>query len=87
MSGRVLIVDDDQSMAETLTKAMTRRGFIVSWCTSAVEGLQQASYALSQHMQGAAGAAPGADGAPPEATASNGKPDEEVIDAEFEKKS
>src|SRR5258706_10381797 len=26
MTGHVLIVDDDQSMAETLTKAMTRRG-------------------------------------------------------------
>ncbi len=40
MNGRVLIVDDDQSMVETLSKAMTRRGFIVSWRTSAAEGLQ-----------------------------------------------
>ncbi len=39
MTGHVLIVDDDQSMAETLTKAMTRRGFVVSWRTSAAEGL------------------------------------------------
>jgi two-component system, NtrC family, response regulator AtoC len=39
MSGHVLIVDDDQSMAETLTKAMTRRGFVVSWKTSAAEAL------------------------------------------------
>ena len=39
MSGHVLIVDDDQSMAETLQKAMTRRGFVVSWKTSATEAL------------------------------------------------
>ncbi len=39
MSGHVLIVDDDQSMAETLTKAMTRRGFAVEWRTSAAEAL------------------------------------------------
>jgi hypothetical protein len=31
MTGNVLIVDDDQSMAETLTKAMSRRGFVVTW--------------------------------------------------------
>jgi two-component system response regulator AtoC len=40
MTGNVLIVDDDQSMAETLTKAMTRRGFVVTWKTSAAEALQ-----------------------------------------------
>jgi two-component system response regulator HydG len=40
MSGHVLIVDDDQSMAETLTKAMTRRGFVVTWKTSAADGLK-----------------------------------------------
>src|SRR4051812_15205121 len=39
MTGNVLIVDDDQSMAETLTKAMTRRGFVVAWKTSAAEAL------------------------------------------------
>jgi two-component system response regulator HydG len=39
MTGNVLIVDDDQSMAETLTKAMTRRGFVVTWKTSAADGL------------------------------------------------
>ncbi|MEP6863057.1 MAG: sigma-54 dependent transcriptional regulator [Deltaproteobacteria bacterium] len=39
MNGHVLIVDDDQSMAETLTKAMTRRGFQVTWRTSAAEAL------------------------------------------------
>jgi two-component system response regulator HydG len=40
MTGNILIVDDDQSMAETLTKAMTRRGFAVTWKTSAAEALQ-----------------------------------------------
>jgi two-component system response regulator HydG len=40
MTGNVLIVDDDQSMAETLTKAMTRRGFVVTWKTSAVDALK-----------------------------------------------
>ncbi len=52
--------------------------------TSAVEGLQQASYAMAQHMQGAAGGAgpsPSGDGQP-----AGGK-DDGVIDAEFEKKS
>ena len=39
MTGHVLIVDDDQSMAETLTKAMTRRGFVVTWKTSAADAL------------------------------------------------
>jgi DNA-binding NtrC family response regulator len=40
MTGQVLIVDDDQSMVETLTKAMTRRGFAVTWKTSATDALQ-----------------------------------------------
>jgi len=40
MSGQVLIVDDDQSMVETLTKVMTRRGFSVTWKTSAPEALK-----------------------------------------------
>jgi DNA-binding NtrC family response regulator len=39
VNGQVLIVDDDQSMAETLTKAMMRRGFGVTWKTSASEAL------------------------------------------------
>jgi two-component system response regulator HydG len=39
MTGSVLIVDDDQSMAETLTKAMTRRGFVVTSRTSGSEAL------------------------------------------------
>jgi len=40
MTGHVLIVDDDQSMAETLAKAMTRRGFVVAWKTSAADALK-----------------------------------------------
>ena len=39
MTGHILIVDDDQSMAETLTKAMTRRGFVMTWKTSAADAL------------------------------------------------
>uniref|UniRef100_A0A7C4LLQ0 Chaperone protein DnaK n=1 Tax=Schlesneria paludicola TaxID=360056 RepID=A0A7C4LLQ0_9PLAN len=49
---------------------------------SAVEALQQASYAMAQHMYGQAGAAPGGDG---QAGGSRPK-DEGVIDAEFERK-
>ena len=51
---------------------------------SAVEALQQASYALAQHMQ--AGSAPDG-GAGQPGPSSDGKPDDGVIDAEFEKKS
>jgi two-component system response regulator AtoC len=40
MTGTVLIVDDDQSMVETLSKAMARRGFVVTASTSAVEALK-----------------------------------------------
>jgi DNA-binding NtrC family response regulator len=39
MSGDILIVEDDQAMAETLGKAMTQRGFAVTWKTSAAEAL------------------------------------------------
>jgi molecular chaperone DnaK len=59
------------------------KGEDIAAINSAVDGLQQASMALSQHMQGAAG--PG--GAAPDASATGGKPDDDVIDAEFEKKS
>ncbi len=57
----------------------------VAAINSAVEALQQASFALSQHMQ----AAPGADAGGPQAgpATGDGKPDDGVIDAEFEKKS
>ena len=61
------------------------KGDDIGAINSAVEGLQQASYALSQHVQGA-GAAGDAGGAAPESPSGNGKPDEQVIDAEFEKK-
>ena len=60
------------------------KGDDVAAITSAVEALQQASFALSQHMQ----AAPGAEAGGPQAgPAADGKPDDGVIDAEFEKKS
>jgi two-component system response regulator HydG len=39
MSGRVLIVDDDPSMCETLAAAMSRRGFVVASRTSALDAL------------------------------------------------
>ena len=60
------------------------KGSDVAAINSAVEALQQASFALSQHMQ----APPGADAGGPQAgPASDAKPDDGVIDAEFEKKS
>jgi two-component system, NtrC family, response regulator AtoC len=37
--GRVLVIDDDQSMCETLATVLTRRGFTVEWRTAAREGL------------------------------------------------
>jgi DNA-binding NtrC family response regulator len=40
MSGQVLIVDDDSSMSETLSRAMNRRGFVATARNSAEEALQ-----------------------------------------------
>ena len=40
MSGHVLIVDDDRSMTETLSKALGRRGFVVTSRASSSEALQ-----------------------------------------------
>jgi len=48
MTGHVLIVNDDQSMAETLTEAMTRRGFVVTWNTSAADALTLPSRSMSR---------------------------------------
>lgn len=59
----------------------TENGDDVAAINSAVEALQQASYAMAQHMN-APGAAPG--GAPDAGAAPGG---DDVIDAEFEKKS
>ena len=59
------------------------KGDDVAEINSAVEALQQASFALAQHMQ----AAPGADAAGQPGPSTDGKPDDGVIDAEFEKKS
>ena len=39
MSGNILIIEDDGSMAETLAKAMRLRGFTTTWCTSGEQGL------------------------------------------------
>ena len=66
------------------------KGDDVGAIKSAVEGLEQATHALSKHMyessQAAGGAAPDAGAAAPEAEASSGADDDNVIDAEFEKK-
>ena len=40
MSGRILVVDDDRTMCELIEADMQRRGFQVSWYTSAEEALQ-----------------------------------------------
>ncbi|PKN51014.1 MAG: sigma-54-dependent Fis family transcriptional regulator [Deltaproteobacteria bacterium HGW-Deltaproteobacteria-13] len=40
MSGRILIVDDDQSMCELIEADLSRRGFQISWYTSADEAFQ-----------------------------------------------
>ena len=39
MKGNLLIVDDDQDMCETVAAAMSRRDFVVTWRTSALEAL------------------------------------------------
>ena len=53
---------------------------------SAVEALQQASYAMAQHMYGQAGATPGGPEAAGGPSTDGQKSDEGVIDAEFERK-
>ena len=42
MNGRILIADDDRSMCEMLESSLTRRGFAITWRTSAEEILQLA---------------------------------------------
>ncbi len=39
MSGRILVVDDEQSMCEALEAGLTPKGFEVRWTTSAAEAL------------------------------------------------
>ena len=39
MSGNILIVDDDQSLADMLSTVMKKAGFAVTSCSSATEGL------------------------------------------------
>ena len=41
MSGRVLVVDDDQSLCETLAMVLERRGFSVQWTTAPAEVLDR----------------------------------------------
>ena len=38
-SGRILVIDDDSSMCETLATVLTRRGFTVDWRTAAADAL------------------------------------------------
>ena len=40
MSGRVLVIDDDASMCELLEAWLSRKGFDVTWRTSAVDALE-----------------------------------------------
>jgi two-component system response regulator HydG len=40
MSGRILVVDDDQSMCELIDADLSRRGFQISWYTSANEAFR-----------------------------------------------
>lgn len=54
---------------------------------SAVEALQQASYAMAQHMYGQTGATPGGESAGAAPGSDGAKKDDGVIDAEFERKS
>jgi DNA-binding NtrC family response regulator len=42
MNGRILIADDDRGMCEMLESSLTRRGFAVTWRTSAEETLELA---------------------------------------------
>ena len=39
-TGRLLVIDDDASLCETVATAMGRRGFAVTWRTSPLEGLR-----------------------------------------------
>eukprot|EP00456_Euglypha_rotunda_P068657 TRINITY_DN5_c2_g2_i1.p1 TRINITY_DN5_c2_g2~~TRINITY_DN5_c2_g2_i1.p1 ORF type:complete len:632 (-),score=232.36 TRINITY_DN5_c2_g2_i1:90-1985(-) len=81
--GAKLDAGSKSAVESSIEKVKTaEKGDDVAAINSAVEALQQASMALSQHMQ----SAPGPD-AGPQAGASDGKPDDGVIDAEFEKKS
>jgi len=73
--------------AVTKVKEATK-GEDVAAITSAIEGLEQATHALSKHMYEAQAAAGGAGGAGPGAgpDAGSAPKDDNVIDAEFEKK-
>jgi two-component system response regulator HydG len=61
MKGRVLLVDDDRAMCETLAGALSRRGFEVTWRMSANEALTELDAAdfdvvlTDLNMQGTSG--------------------------------
>jgi DNA-binding response OmpR family regulator len=40
MTKRVLIVDDDRNLCETLQAALQKRGFDVQWRTNAAQALE-----------------------------------------------
>lgn len=82
--GAKLDASSKAAVEASIEKVKTaEKGDDVAAITSAVEALQQASFALAQHMQAPGGDAGGAQpGAAPDAKADDG-----VIDAEFEKKS
>jgi len=46
MSGRIMVVDDDRSMCELIEADLKRRGFHVSWYTSADEAFRVLGYTL-----------------------------------------
>ncbi|HEY4261676.1 MAG TPA: molecular chaperone DnaK [Schlesneria sp.] len=82
--GAKLDAGSKSAVEASIEKVKTaEKGDDVAAINSAVEALQQASMALSQHMQ----AAPGAEAGPEAGAAPDGKSDDGVIDAEFEKKS
>lgn len=83
--GSKLDAGSKSAIESSIEKVKTaEKGDDLAAINSAVEALQQASYALAQHMQ--AGSAPDG-GAGQPGPSSDGKPDDGVIDAEFEKKS
>jgi molecular chaperone DnaK len=82
----------DAGSKSAIESAMERvktaeKGDSAAEINSAVEALQQASYAMAQHIQGQAGTAGGGTTAGPGAPGSDGAESQEgVIDAEFERK-
>ncbi|REK33479.1 MAG: molecular chaperone DnaK, partial [Planctomycetota bacterium] len=82
----------DEGAKSAVESAMERvreaeKGEDVAALKSAIENLEQAMHGLSKHMYDAAQQAAGGDAsAPPEEPTTSSTSDEDVIDAEFEKK-